>query len=195
MKFQVLFFIASLGAITICSNCKSDPAASGKPMDESANTAATTDPTTTSTTALPANAPAATVPTDPQTNVTAVPNPTVVPDATANTVKKPEPAQNAKGIWHYTCPKGCAGGAGAEQPCAKCSTKLVHNKAYHENTAPAAKTNAVLDAASQPKPEPAQNTKGVWHYTCLDGCAGGAGSAVPCAKCGKTLSHNAAYHQ
>ncbi len=43
--------------------------------------------------------------------------------------------------------------------------------------------------------EPAQNAAGVWHYTCPNGCAGGAGSAVPCGTCGTTLAHNAAYHQ
>lgn len=43
--------------------------------------------------------------------------------------------------------------------------------------------------------EPAQNAAGVWHYTCPNGCAGGAGSATACAKCGSTLAHNQAYHQ
>ena len=45
-----------------------------------------------------------------------------------------------------------------------------------------------------PTAEPAQNTAGVWHYTCSNGCAGGAGSAIACASCGSTLSHNSAYH-
>jgi len=26
--------------------------------------------------------------------------------------KPAEPAQNAAGVWHYTCPNGCAGGGG-----------------------------------------------------------------------------------
>jgi len=47
----------------------------------------------------------------------------------------------------------------------------------------------------QKTPEPPQNAAGVWHYTCADGCAGGAGSAVACAGCGKTLAHNQAYHK
>lgn len=42
-----------------------------------------------------------------------------------------EPAQNAKGIWHYTCPKGCEGGAGIQTSCAKCGGPLQHNAAYH----------------------------------------------------------------
>ncbi|MCF8237767.1 MAG: hypothetical protein K9I85_06400 [Saprospiraceae bacterium] len=42
-----------------------------------------------------------------------------------------EPPQNAKGVWHYSCPKGCAGGAGAAGACAKCGTALAHNGQYH----------------------------------------------------------------
>lgn len=42
--------------------------------------------------------------------------------------------------------------------------------------------------------EAAQNAAGVWHYTCPNGDAGGAGSAVACSFCGATLTHNAAYH-
>ncbi len=192
MKFQLLFLVASLGVLVLCSNCKSDPPASGKIADESANTATSAEQTATSSVA-PNEAPAASAPTNMQ-----LPNPTVTPNvATPSEVKKPEPAQNAKGVWHYTCAKGCAGGAGTAQACAKCGATLVHNKAYHENEAPATKTNPAPGAgtAATPKPEPPQNAKGVWHYTCPDGCAGGAGSATPCAKCGKTLAHNAAYHQ
>ena len=51
--------------------------------------------------------------------------PSATPPATA------EPAQNAAGVWHYTCAKGCAGGAGATGPCATCGNTLAHNKAYH----------------------------------------------------------------
>ena len=57
--------------------------------------------------------------------------------------------------------------------------------------------NATMGAAPvQPAaaPEPAQNASGVWHYTCSNGCAGGAGSAVACATCGSTLAHNQGYH-
>jgi len=140
----------------------------------------------------------------------------------------PEPPQNADGVWHYTCPTGCSGGAGSATPCATCGTTLVHNQLYHSNT-PTPQPNIVTTApgaaagggtnislgdgtsiapvsgvpgATQPAvtpaapkaPEPAQNAAGVWHYTCSDGCAGGAGSAVACAGCGKTLVHNSTYH-
>lgn len=109
-----------------------------------------------------------------------------------------EPAQNAAGIWHYTCPKGCEGGGGAATACAKCGTTLVHNQGYHANTEPSLSVggnNQTAPVATPPTQEPAQNAKGVWHYTCSKGCAGGAGSAIACAKCGATLAHNQAYHQ
>ena len=43
----------------------------------------------------------------------------------------PEPSQNAAGVWHYTCTKGCAGGAGAAGSCSTCGGPLTHNTAYH----------------------------------------------------------------
>lgn len=42
------------------------------------------------------------------------------------------PAQNANGVWHYTCSAGCDGGAGAMGNCSKCGSALVHNSKYHE---------------------------------------------------------------
>jgi hypothetical protein len=202
MKFQSLFFVAALGAITLFSDCQSDAPASAKTTAENAGTLPSTDQTAVPPAAAPTDVPPVataptTVPGATLPNPVSVPNPTAVP--TPNAAKKPEPAQNAKGVWHYTCPKGCAGGAGAAQACAKCGTTLVHNTAYHENATPSVAANPVPGAANQPvappKPEPAQNAKGVWHYTCAAGCAGGAGAATACAKCGKTLVHNATYHQ
>jgi len=119
----------------------------------------------------------------------------------------PEPPQNAAGVWHYTCPKGCAGGGGSAVACATCGTTLAHNAAYHPPTpapgaAPATNVTTLPEGITQvpnptqtQTPEPAQNAAGVWHYTCASGCAGGGGSAVACAKCGKTLAHNQAYHK
>ena len=128
---------------------------------------------------------------------------------------KGEAARNSIGVWHYTCPNGCADGAGNAIPCPKCGTTLVHNSVYHETpAAPAAATPTLTPPPSTnpfaspaiaptgaapignaPKaPEPAQNAKGVWHYTCSKGCEGGGGSAIACSKCGTTLAHNQAYH-
>ena len=43
-----------------------------------------------------------------------------------------EPAQNAAGVWHYVCSKGCEGGSGARGFCAKCGAGLDHNPRYHQ---------------------------------------------------------------
>lgn len=111
--------------------------------------------------------------------------------------KTKEPAQNASGIWHYTCRMGCSGGAGSAVKCATCGIALAHNTAYH------AKANSTTDnspfatpASNKPTktPEPAQNAAGVWHYTCANGHPGGAGSAVACSTCSTTLTHNQGYH-
>jgi hypothetical protein len=111
-----------------------------------------------------------------------------------------EPAQNAAGVWHYTCSKGCAGGAGAAGPCGTCGGSLGHNTAYHAkaNSAPTSSSPFATPPTATPPartPEPSQNTAGVWHYTCGKGCSGGAGSASACGTCGTTLAHNQAYHQ
>lgn len=118
-----------------------------------------------------------------------------------------EPPQNTAGVWHYTCPNGHTGGAGSAAPCAVCGTTLVHNTAYHNTSAPATPVGATTTAGNattippttitppvNQTPEPPQNAAGVWHYTCANGCAGGAGSATACAVCGSTLAHNTAYH-
>ena len=119
-----------------------------------------------------------------------------------------EPPQNAAGVWHYTCPNGHEGGAGEGVPCATCGTTLVHNSVYHETgdgavdpaaaaTTPAEAATTSIGEAANPAAttaEPPQNAAGVWHYTCSNGCAGGAGSATACATCGNTLAHNQAYH-
>ena len=117
-------------------------------------------------------------------------SPTLPNTATPNPAT-PEPPQNAAGVWHYTCSKGCAGGAGAAGNCATCGGPLAHNSAYHAN----ANSTPTTPSATPPAAEPAQNAAGVWHYTCGKGCTGGAGTAGTCGTCGGTLAHNAAYHQ
>lgn len=127
--------------------------------------------------------------------------PAATPSVSAD-APKPEPPQNAEGVWHYTCTKGCAGGAGAATACATCGGTLVHNQAYHGPAAPGAAANPAAApgqapgaAAGAKLAEPAQNAAGVWHYTCASGCAGGGGGAGNCGKCGKPLLHNKDYHQ
>jgi hypothetical protein len=48
------------------------------------------------------------------------------------TPRAPEPAQNAAGVWHFTCAKGCEGGSGDRSAkCGVCGGALAHNQAYH----------------------------------------------------------------
>jgi len=108
-----------------------------------------------------------------------------------------EPAQNASGVWHYTCRIGCAGGAGSATKCENCGNILAHNTTYHANNAAQSSAPFATPTAATPAsntPEPAQNAAGVWHYTCVKGHAGGAGSAVACSSCGDTMAHNNGYH-
>ena len=126
-------------------------------------------------------------------------NPPSAPNAVNPPINTPnpptaEPAQNADGVWHYTCSKGCAGGAGAKGNCFTCGGLLAHNTAYHPKTNNTP-TTTITPPVTPPTAEPAQNTAGVWHYTCGNGCAGGAGAAGPCGTCGSTLAHNTVYHQ
>lgn len=102
---------------------------------------------------------------------------------------------------HYKCPNNCTGGSGpAKGSCPVCGTEMAHNAAYHSAAsttsptttspaAPALNTNTVNTTTTS-----AQNAAGVFHYTCSNGCAGGAASAVACSTCGSTLVHNTAYH-
>lgn len=108
-----------------------------------------------------------------------------------------EPSQNAVGVWHYTCSKGCAGGAGLAGNCNTCGGLLAHNQAYHgnANTAPTSSTPFTAPTTSQAMPEPSQNAAGVWHYSCSQGCSGGSGAAGNCNTCGTALAHNTTYHQ
>ena len=124
---------------------------------------------------------------------------TTQPQAKTPAAATAEPAQNASGVWHYTCRIGCPGGAGIASKCTNCGNILVHNTAYHgttstTSTSPFADPSGTPAAVTPPTPEPSQNSAGVWHYTCSKGCAGGAGSAVACSTCSATLTHNSAYH-
>lgn len=132
--------------------------------------------------------------------------PMVTPPANVNT--------GNSGVQHYTCPNNCEGSGGpAPGDCPVCGTTYAHNAAYHDQPGmdqpqqpqamPGAPQPQAMPGAPQPQAmpgappaaEPAQNAKGVWHYTCSAGCAGGAGSAGNCAMCGNALQHNQAYHQ
>lgn len=104
------------------------------------------------------------------------PNNQIPPSATVN-----------PNVSHYICPNNCEGSGGAsEGTCPVCGSTYMHNQAYHATPAAATPQTTTQD--------PPQNSTGVWHYTCSNGCEGGAGSAIACATCGEMLVHNAAYH-
>ncbi|MDX1470504.1 MAG: hypothetical protein R3213_03330 [Flavobacteriaceae bacterium] len=100
-------------------------------------------------------------------------------------------SQNASGVYHYTCSNGCDGGADSAVNCANCGLLLVHNQAFHSNPNTESTPAPFIGSSNA---ETGQNTAGVWHYTCPQGCAGGSGSAGTCGTCGSTLAHNQAYH-
>ena len=52
-------------------------------------------------------------------------------NATFSDPNSTEPAQNASGVWHYTCSAGCEGGGGTAGNCSKCGGALAHNSGYH----------------------------------------------------------------
>jgi hypothetical protein len=167
-----LFAIAMMFLVTACgsdSNSNTDNAGTaGEPSGASVSGMENSAPTVTPV-----------IPTDPA--------PATAP-ATAST----------GGLQHYVCPKGCKGGGGAAQGnCPVCGTAMTHNQAFHAQDPKNTTTPSPTQMPTPPPattPEPAQNAAGVWHYTCGKGCAGGAGSAGNCAKCGGSLAHNAAYH-
>ena len=121
--------------------------------------------------------------------------------------KKTTPSKNdlAK-VQHYICDNKCekSGGEVAGN-CPTCKTPYTHNTAFHANdllkTGPikvqsnATQPTAITPNSNTPKPpSPAQNLAGVYHYTCTNGCNGGAGSSAKCKSCGEALAHNVAYH-
>ena len=68
----------------------------------------------------------------PATPATPTPGNTANSNTITPPTQTPEPPQNAAGVWHYTCPSGCEGGAGSAVACANCGTTLQHNTLYHQ---------------------------------------------------------------
>ena len=104
------------------------------------------------------------------------------------------PAAPANNLPHWYCTNSCEGsGADAQGNCPVCGTAYLHNAAFH-NQAPAGTNPATPVTPPVTPPSPAQNANGVYHYTCGNGCSGGAGAQGNCASCGGALAHNDAYH-
>ena len=137
----------------------------------------------------------------PQTTPTTTTTPASIPAPNTSTASNPEP--------HYKCPNNCEGGVGpGAGACPICGTDMAHNQAFHNQpgntTTPSATPSTTINPdgttpTTVPPPgtqaaSPAQNAKGVYHYTCPKGCAGGAAGAGKCASCGADLAHNQEYH-
>lgn len=108
-----------------------------------------------------------------------------------------------KNVKHYICNNNCENSGGdAAGNCPVCKTPYTHNTAFHseellKNGPLKVQSNATQTAPTNNKvntPSPAQNSIGVYHYTCSNGCNGGSGSASNCNTCGNPLAHNQAYH-
>lgn len=117
-----------------------------------------------------------------------------------NTITPSSTTTSGGTVYHYVCPNNCGGGD-AQGNCPVCGSAFIHNQEFHNqaqnataNTATPTPGNNTITPPTQ-TPEPPQNAAGVWHYTCANGCEGGAGSAIACASCGSTLVHNTLYHQ
>lgn len=111
----------------------------------------------------------------------------------------------SKKVQHYICDNKCENSGGEMAGnCPTCSKPYTHNVAYHANDLLKSGPIKVESNATQPAgpvvpkttntPSPARNALGVYHYTCPNGCNGGAGKADNCKACGETLAHNTAYH-
>ncbi len=61
-----------------------------------------------------------------------VPEPSGTQNTNTNKTQT-SPAQNAAGVYHYTCKNGCYGGSGTATTCKVCGEILAHNTAYHNN--------------------------------------------------------------
>lgn len=117
----------------------------------------------------------------------------------AETVKKSNSTTSVK---HYICKNKCENSGGpVAGNCPVCKDPYIHNQAFHDKdflksgplNVPES-TGAQNTKTNNTQPSPARNAAGVFHYTCTNGCYGGAGSAVTCKVCGETLVHNTAYH-
>lgn len=106
-------------------------------------------------------------------------------------------------VKHYICKNNCENSGGpTEGICPTCNNPYLHNQAFHNKDflkagpleVPAYDGTQKQNTNTPNQPEPARNSLGVYHYTCTNGCNGGAGSAVNCKECGKVLAHNTAYH-
>ena len=100
---------------------------------------------------------------------------------------------NVVGGVHYICPNKCEGGSSNTKgaTCSVCKTPLAHNQAFHNTQN---NTSNTPIATPETLPTSGPNAAGQYHYTCTNGCIGGADAAGKCNSCNGDLAHNAAFH-
>ena len=119
--------------------------------------------------------------------------------------EKPKPILQENNVTasvkHYICANKCENsGSDVAGACPVCKNPYLHNDAFHsqdllKNGPLNVPTNIQAPESNTPAtPSPAQNAKGIYHYTCNKGCYGGSGTASNCTNCGEQLAHNQAYH-
>lgn len=122
--------------------------------------------------------------------------------------KKPETtnteiAPKNTAVKHYICANKCENsGSDIAGDCPVCNTPYTHNQAFHSDeflksgplNVPQNNTSNPNNPNPNTSSSPAQNAAGVFHYTCNNGCNGGAGTPTKCVSCGADLAHNQAYH-
>ena len=134
--------------------------------------------------------------------------------ANTNTVNIPAGPDGI--VHHYICAKMDGGNGNSAGACPVCGAAMAHNSAFHNQnnnananqntpnvtiqnpdgtTAAPNSITTVPPTQGAPGAEPPQNSKGVWHYVCPNGCSGGSGGASACSQCGTTLVHNTEYHK
>ncbi|NLP56557.1 hypothetical protein [Lutibacter sp. B1] len=106
---------------------------------------------------------------------------------------------SSESIKHYICKNNCENSGGAiAGNCPVCKTPYTHNEIYHakdflkDGPLNVPKYNG--NQNNKNNSTPAQNSSGVYHYICNNGCYGGSGKSEKCLVCGTTLVHNQAYH-
>ncbi|WP_440066219.1 hypothetical protein [Tenacibaculum discolor] len=123
-------------------------------------------------------------------------NPLTIPFSERPTPQLPNNNNNSVNIIggaHYICPKKCEGGTSNVQgtSCPVCKTPLAHNQGFH-NTQNKTSNSPISTPVTQTTSGP--NAAGQYHYTCTNGCAGGADTTGKCNSCNGDLAHNAAFH-
>jgi len=113
--------------------------------------------------------------------------------------KKQEKVIVKNNVKHYICVNNCENSGGdVAANCPVCKNPYIHNVAFHNDeflkSGPLNVPKNNQNSQTENTTSAAQNSLGIYHYTCIKGCFGGSGTASNCTNCGTTLVHNQAFH-